>query len=467
MVRLLATVFGVALLSSSTFAAPTRGMHRRTMPEDKPTTGMMQKPPMMSESPMSKPPMMMEPSVPEATMKEPPMSKPPMKDSPPKSSMMKDEPPKSMMMEGEPPKPSGMAGEPPKSTGMVEPPKPTSSMVDKPPKGNPMMDKPKGSSPMPEPPMSQPPMNKSPQPTPSYGSGSNPWSPTYDDCVQKCIADYGAPKKSTWTPPPKESRKPDAKPTHTVMVAPVDGVPRFLPFALNATIGDTVRFIWAGKKEHSVTMSSSLSVCSKSQAADAFDSDLLSGKDGEKTFDVEVKSDQPMWFFCKFGDHCSKGMFGGINLKSAFGDTKSVGAMMNKWVQANPDLQAAWTYAQNRTTGTPAEKWGNSISVGDIPEDKHADLAQNILWTRVNLAANPGMQEMGSAQTPDNSPLQLLGDLSTLLTESNAPHVVQEPASSTGSVPIPTESKTGGALPAYSSAVVVSILVLFASALLM
>jgi plastocyanin len=101
--------------------------------------------------------------------------------------------------------------------------------------------------------------------------------------LAECIADYGAPKKSTWTPPPKESRKPDAKPTHTVMVAPVDGVPRFLPFALNATIGDTVRFIWAGKKEHSVTMSSSLSVCNKSQAADAFDSDLLSGKDGEKT----------------------------------------------------------------------------------------------------------------------------------------------------------------------------------------
>jgi len=67
------------------------------------------------------------------------------------------------------------------------------------------------------------------------------------------------------------------------MVAPVDGVPRFMPFALNATVGDTVRFIWTGQNEHSTTMSSALSVCNKSEEAEAFDSELLSGKDGEKT----------------------------------------------------------------------------------------------------------------------------------------------------------------------------------------
>ena len=177
-----------------------------------------------------------------------------------------------------------------------------------------------------------------------------------------------------------------------------------------------------------------------------------------------------MWFYCKFGDHCSKGMFGGINLKSAFGDQQSVGVMMNKWAQQNPDLQAAWTYTQNKTAGTPAEKWGNSISVGDIPEDKYMDVAQNVLWTRLNLAANPGMQEMGSAQTPDNSPLKFVGDISTLLAESNA-QVIQEPGSSSSapsaSAAQPTESKKGSALPLHSSAAVVSVLALLASFLLM
>lgn len=303
--------------------------------------------------------------------------------------------------------------------------------------------------------------------------------------LAECIAQYGVPKDTTWTPPPKESQAPGAKPTHTVMVAPRDGVPRFLPFALNATVGDTVRFVWTGKKEHSVTMSSALSVCNKTQATGAFDSELLSGKDGQKTceylwtprfhaidmyfaVDVVVKDDKPVWFYCKFGDHCSKGMFGGINIKSAFGDQKSVGAMMNKWTEKNPDLQAAWAYVQNKTAGTPAEKWGNSISVADMPEDKYMDVAQNILWTRVNLAANPGMQDMGSAQTPDNSPLKFVDDVSTLLAESNA-QPVQQPASSSAPAPAtqPTESKTGSALPSHSSAAVVSVLALLASVLLM
>jgi len=326
-----------------------------------------------------------------------------------------------------------------------------------------MMDKPpKSTTPMPEPPK--------PTPKPSYGSGSNPWSPSYDDCVQKCIAKHGAPTEHTWTPP-KEDKKPGAKPTHTVMVAPVDGVPRFLPFALNATVGDTVRFIWTGKNQHSATMSSNLSVCNKSKVADAFDSGLLSGKDGQKTFEVEVKNDQPMWFFCTFGNHCNKGMFGGVNLKSSFGDQKSVGVMMTKWVQSSPDLQAAWTYVQNKTAGTSAEKWGNSISVADIPEDKHMDIAQNILWTRVNLAENPGMQDTGSAQTPDNSPLKLVGDISTLLAETNAPQAAQQQqqpvSASKPPVPSATESKKSGALPSYSSAAVVSVLALLASVLVM
>jgi len=454
MVRLIAAVLGAALLSTSTLAAPARGMHRRTMPEDKPA---MQEPPMMGDKPpMNEPPMMDKPP-----KYEPPKYKPPMSDSPPKSSNMMDEPPKSSMMKDEPPKSTGMKDEPPKST---------TSMKDEPPKSTPMMESSSAKSepPMSKPPMSEPKSGQPPKPTPTYGSGSNPWSPTYNDCVQKCIAQYGVPKETTWTPPPKESKKPGAKPTHTVMVAPRDGVPRFLPFALNATVGDTVRFVWTGKKEHSVTLSSALSVCNKSQSTGAFDSELLSGKDGQKTFDVEVKDDKPVWFYCKFGDHCSKGMFGGINVKSAFGDQKSVGSMMNKWAEKNPDLQAAWAYVKNKTAGTPAEKWGNSISVADMPEDKYMDVAQNILWTRVNLAANPGMQDMGSAQTPDNSPLKFVDDVSTLLAKSNAP-AAQQPASSSAPAPAaqPTEAKKGSALPSHSSAAVVSVLALLASVLLM
>jgi plastocyanin len=50
--------------------------------------------------------------------------------------------------------------------------------------------------------------------------------------------------------------------THTVVVAPTQGVLRYVPFALNASVGDTVKFIW-GANNHTVTKSSELSLCNK------------------------------------------------------------------------------------------------------------------------------------------------------------------------------------------------------------
>src|ERR1700678_2145284 len=45
--------------------------------------------------------------------------------------------------------------------------------------------------------------------------------------------------------------------THTVIVAPTQGVLRYIPFALKASVGDTIEFIW-GANEHTVTKSSEL-----------------------------------------------------------------------------------------------------------------------------------------------------------------------------------------------------------------
>jgi plastocyanin len=50
--------------------------------------------------------------------------------------------------------------------------------------------------------------------------------------------------------------------THTVIVAPTQGVLRYIPFALNASVGDTVKFVW-GANVHTVTKSSQLALCNK------------------------------------------------------------------------------------------------------------------------------------------------------------------------------------------------------------
>lgn len=123
--------------------------------------------------------------------------------------------------------------------------------------------------------------------TPTYGSGSSNWGSwggsNYNDCVSRkyqkhgkymcisaktpieCMAQYGN-SPQPWTPPPSQTT-PDSGSvgtgaTHTVIVAPSQGVLRYIPFAVNASVGDTVKFMW-GANNHTVTKSSSLEPCNK------------------------------------------------------------------------------------------------------------------------------------------------------------------------------------------------------------
>lgn len=54
--------------------------------------------------------------------------------------------------------------------------------------------------------------------------------------------------------------------THTVWVAPTQGVLRYVPFATNASVGDTIKFVWGGN-DHTVTKSSILGICNKTADA--------------------------------------------------------------------------------------------------------------------------------------------------------------------------------------------------------
>jgi plastocyanin len=124
-----------------------------------------------------------------------------------------------------------------------------------------------------------------PYETPTYGSGQSNWGNSYDDCVSRellhvlsdritdfypypeCVAKYGAPPME-WSPsepmpPPKSTGA-----VHTIMVAPTQGVLRYWPFAVNATVGDTIRYVWTTPANHTATLSSALTICNKSAKAD-------------------------------------------------------------------------------------------------------------------------------------------------------------------------------------------------------
>lgn len=279
---------------------------------------------------------------------------------------------------------------------------------------------------------------------PTYGSGASEWGAPYDDCVSQCVAKYGAPRE-TYTPVAKPEEVGNGA-IHTVLVAPEAGVLRYYPFALNATVGDTIRYVWSTPANHTATLSSELALCNRSSLAEgrSFVSGIKNGAEGETVFDVVVQTEEPQFFYCSVQQHCEKGMWGVINPKSEFGGVNTVGSKMKEWTDSNPNLQAAWSYVHETTkTDQAVDTWGNSISLDGIPEEAYSDVAANVIWTRAMFGANPGTLETNKgAATPDGSPVTLVEDLSILLSATNQdPNAANQPAGTpTGALPNPSEA---------------------------
>ncbi|CAE6515884.1 unnamed protein product [Rhizoctonia solani] len=250
--------------------------------------------------------------------------------------------------------------------------------------------------------------------SPSYGSGSSNWGTDLNSCVQMCQAKFGGGLSSASAPPPSTTTAAPAAgtgATHTVIVAPTKGVLRYVPFAVNASVGDTVRFMW-GAGPHTVTKSSALTVCNKSADASTF----ASGQQNASfVFDQVVNNTEPTFFFCAVPNHCQKGMFGIINPPSApAGSATSVGAMMSTWTSQNPDLAKMQTAVDSMTINTPAYNWASNLDVSSIPTEAHESLVQNVFYTRMFYAANAGAEQ--GASLPDGKPISIPNDVSTLLT---------------------------------------------------
>jgi plastocyanin len=261
-----------------------------------------------------------------------------------------------------------------------------------------------------------------------------------------CQAKFGGGLSSASAPPPSTTTA--APPaagtgaTHTVIVAPTKGVLRYVPFAVNASVGDTVRFMW-GAGPHTVTKSSALTVCNKSSDASTF----ASGQQNASfVFDQVVNNTEPTFFFCAVPNHCQKGMFGIINPPSApAGSASSVGAMMSTWTSQNPDLAKMQTAIDAMTINTPAYNWASNLDVANIPTEAHKSLVENIFYTRSFYAANTGADQ--GASRPDGQPIVIPNDVNTLLTGNTG-----APAAGTTSAPAgAAPSSTPSSAPANST----------------
>ncbi|KIO21075.1 hypothetical protein M407DRAFT_130736 [Tulasnella calospora MUT 4182] len=288
---------------------------------------------------------------------------------------------------------------------------------------------------------------------PTYGSGSSYWGGKgYNDCVQQCLAKFGQPAATYTANPVQETATPTENAgtgtTHTVIVAPTQGVLRYVPFAVNASIGDTVRFVW-GAGPHTVTKSSALNPCNKSLDASFF----TSGPQNKSfVFDQVVNDTNPTFFYCTVPNHCQKGMFGIINPPNAepasVNSTVTVGSYMKSMVQTDSSMAALWSYVSNQTAGTSAENWGLNMDISSMPESQYSALAQNAMYTQLFYAANPGLVESGAGAADNGSGIVIPADITSTLQNLAA----ADPATSTyESVPAASTATSANANAAEAS----------------
>ncbi|KAI0277204.1 hypothetical protein BGY98DRAFT_1089981 [Russula aff. rugulosa BPL654] len=238
----------------------------------------------------------------------------------------------------------------------------------------------------------------------------------YNSCVQQCVAQFGSPS-SMYMPPSSTSNSSGSSGsgmTHTVWVAPTQGVLRYVPFAVNASVGDTVKYIW-GANNHTVTKSSELTPCNKTS-----DQLFASGEQNKSFVFTQV------------------GMFGVINPPNAFMQPGSASMMMSSLSSQYPSTQAAMSYTSNLTASQPsAASWGMNMDMSSMPAWSQQYAADNILYTQAVMAMNPDM--IGSDGSLDfskmgKSPLMLPVDIAAAANNAgNSTSSYGSPASSSAS----------------------------------
>jgi len=287
--------------------------------------------------------------------------------------------------------------------------------------------------------------------TATYGSGYMPSS--YDSCVQQCVASYGAPPSMVTASPSMGSYNSGggSGATHTVIVAPTQGVLRYVPFAVNASVGDTVRFVW-GAGPHTVTKSSALNLCNAS--ADAFKSGM---QNKSFVFDQVVNDTQPTFYYCGVPGHCEKGMFGVINPPNAEPASQGTAqAMMAMMSQNSSDFASQVSYTMmNTNNSTMASNWGSNMNVAAMTTDPSAQMAllQNVMFTRLAMASNPQFVTSDGAFNPDISkgmaipmdPLKLAANGTSTPSSSGSGNDASAPGGSSGTASAPASTNTGGA----------------------
>ncbi|KAF9881412.1 hypothetical protein CkaCkLH20_00558 [Colletotrichum karsti] len=151
---------------------------------------------------------------------------------------------------------------------------------------------------------------------------------------------------------------------HIVKVG--DGGLTFSPSDIKAAVGDMVEFHFY-PKAHSVAQSSFDKPCeplTNGTATGFFSGPVpVSSGEGTDVFTLEVKDNNPKWFYCATGNHCQSGMVGVINAPSSGARTlEQYSAAAKKASQNVAPASTGGGTLGPAATGTPASSSGSDGS---------------------------------------------------------------------------------------------------------
>jgi len=249
--------------------------------------------------------------------------------------------------------------------------------------------------------------------------------------------------------------------THTVIVAPTQGVLRYVPFTTNANVGDTVAFMW-GANNHTVTQSSELAICNKTANAS-----FASGEQNQGfEMTVLVNDTNPVFYYCGTATHCEKGMFGIINPPSTTNANNSVAGMMSDIVSNSSTLAAMSSYTNTQcANNSAAANWGSDIDMTQMPEWSQEYMVSNVLYTRAVIGSNPDIiTTNGTVNLNTGAPLMIPKDLAAAATDaasnsSSGSTTSSTSAPSASASSAATTKKSNGARSLGSSGALVGVVV--------
>ncbi|TIC43582.1 hypothetical protein E3Q08_02247 [Wallemia mellicola] len=246
----------------------------------------------------------------------------------------------------------------------------------------------------------------------------------YDQCVQQCNTNWDKGSVENTDGYGNDNGKNSTAPSQTtkhIIVAPSQGVLRFVPFAMQANVGDKIQFTWMANN-HGVTKSSMTGICNATMDK-PFKSPV---QNSSATFETTVDTTDPMFYYCPVGN-------------VGYSPPKELSNRRNSIVHLDSKntiiMKNADDIMKNANMTSEQLNWGNGWMDMSKDEDDLTAMIENIIITRLTIALNPGwtpgapvdMKTFKAPPTINNLAATSYGDSPT--TSNAAPEATDEAGS--------------------------------------